>query len=170
MKNFFKLIFFLIIFTIIGSGVYIYSQNQVKIPDTMVQTAVNSKFPLEKSYPLGKIKLYNPKTYFENDKLIIETEYLNDALNDKISGTMTFETDLKYDLIDAKLYLNNFKLIKLTKEGKNIDIGTKPIIRTALNFSFSQLEKKELINLKQIEKFQMIKDIKIENNKVVVIK
>ncbi|RRD41023.1 hypothetical protein EII29_00815 [Leptotrichia sp. OH3620_COT-345] len=170
MKNFFKLIFFLIIFTIIGSGVYIYSQNQVKIPDTMVQTAVNSKFPLEKSYPLGKIKLYNPKTYFENDKLIIETEYLNDALNDKISGTMTFETDLKYDLIDAKLYLNNFKLIKLTKERKNIDIGTKPIIRTALNFSFSQLEKKELINLKQIEKFQMIKDIKIENNKVVVIK
>lgn len=169
MKKFFKLIFFLIIL-IISGGVYIFFQNQVKIPHSMVQSAVNSKFPLEKSYPLGKIKLYNPKTYFENDRLMIETEYLNDALNDKISGTMTFETNLKYDLMDAKLYLDDFKLIKLTKEGKDIDINKKPIIRTALNFSFSQLEKKELINLKQIEKFQMIKDIKIENNKVIVIK
>ena len=83
---------------------------------------------------------------------------------------MTFETDIKYDLMDAKLYLDDFKLIKVTKEDKEIDMDKKPIIRTALNFAFSQLEKKELIDLKQIEKFQMIKDIKIENNKIVVIK
>ena len=49
-----------------------------------------------------------------------------------------------------------------------IDINKKPIIRTALNFAFSQLEKEELLNLKNIEKFQTIKNIKIENNKIVV--
>ena len=136
----------------------------------MVNVAVKSKFPIEKSYPAGKIKLYNPKTKFENNKLIINAEYLNDALNDKISGTMTFETDLEYDFMNSKLYLNNLKLVDLTKEGEKIDISKKPIIRTGLNIALNQLEKKEILDLKQIEKFQLIKDINIENNKVVVIK
>ena len=168
MKKFFNFIILGIILFIIGIGAYIFTQNKVGIPNSMIQTAVKARFPIEKSYPLGKIKLFNPKSHFENDKLVIESEYMNDALNDRISGTMTFETDLIYDPMNSKLYLNNFTLKKLTKEGKDIDINKKPIIRTALNFAFSQLEKEELLNLKNIEKFQTIKNIKIENNKIVV--
>ena len=168
MKKFFNFVILGIILVIIGIGAYIFTQNKVGIPNSMIQTAVKARFPIEKSYPLGKIKLYNPKSHFENDKLVIEAEYMNDALNDRISGTMTFETDLIYDPMNSKLYLNNFTLKKLTKEGKDIDINKKPIIRTALNFAFSQLEKEELLNLKNIEKFQTIKNIKIENNKIVV--
>ena len=159
MKKFFNFIILGIILVIIGIGAYIFTQNKVGIPNSMIQTAVKARFPIEKSYPLGKIKLFNPKSHFENDKLIIESEYMNDALNDRISGTMTFETDLIYDPMNSKLYLNNFTLKKLTKEGKDINIDKKPIIRTALNFAFSQLEKEELLNLK---------NIKIENNKIVV--
>lgn len=168
MKKFFNFIILGIILVIIGIGAYIFTQNKVGIPNSMIQTAVKARFPIEKSYPLGKIKLFNPKSHFENDKLVIESEYMNDALNDRISGTMTFETDLIYDPMNSKLYLNNFTLKKLTKEGKDIDINKKPIIRTALNFAFSQLEKEELLNLKNIEKFQTIRNIKIENNKIVV--
>lgn len=168
MKKFFNFIILGIILVIIGIGAYIFTQNKVGIPNSMIQTAVKARFPIEKSYPLGKIKLFNPKSHFENDKLVIESEYMNDALNDRISGTMTFETDLIYDSMNSKLYLNNFTLKKLTKEGKDINIDKKPIIRTALNFAFSQLEKEELLNLKNIEKFQTIKNIKIENNKIVV--
>ena len=168
MKKFFNFVILGIILIIIGIGAYIFTQNKVGIPNSMIQTAVKARFPIEKSYPLGKIKLFNPKSHFENDKLVIESEYMNDALNDRISGTMTFETDLIYDPMNSKLYLNNFTLKKLTKEGKDIDINKKPIIRTALNFAFSQLEKEELLNLKNIEKFQTIKNIKIENNKIVV--
>ena len=168
MKKFFNFIILGIILVIIGIGAYIFTQNKVGIPNSMIQTAVKARFPIEKSYPLGKIKLFNPKSHFENDKFVIESEYMNDALNDRISGTMTFETDLIYDPMNSKLYLNNFTLKKLTKEGKDIDINKKPIIRTALNFAFSQLEKEELLNLKNIEKFQTIKNIKIENNKIVV--
>lgn len=168
MKKFFNFVILGIILVIIGIGAYIFTQNKVGIPNSMIQTAVKARFPIEKSYPLGKIKLFNPKSHFENDKLVIESEYMNDALNDRISGTMTFETDLIYDPMNSKLYLNNFTLKKLTKEGKDIDINKKPIIRTALNFAFSQLEKEELLNLKNIEKFQTIKNIKIENNKIVV--
>ena len=168
MKKFFNFVILGIILVIIGIGAYIFTQNKVGIPNSMIQTAVKARFQIEKSYPLGKIKLFNPKSHFENDKLVIESEYMNDALNDRISGTMTFETDLIYDPMNSKLYLNNFTLKKLTKEGKDIDINKKPIIRTALNFAFSQLEKEELLNLKNIEKFQTIKNIKIENNKIVV--
>lgn len=168
MKKILNFVILGIIIAVIAVGAYIFTQNKVGIPNSMIQTAVKARFPIEKSYPLGKIKLFNPKSYFENDKLVIEAEYMNDALNDRISGTMTFETDLIYDPMNSKLYLNNFTLKKLTKEGKDIDINKKPIIRTALNFAFSQLEKEELLNLKNIEKFQTIKNIKIENNKIVV--
>lgn len=168
MKKILNFVILGIIIAVIAIGAYIFTQNKVGIPNSMIQTAVKARFPIEKSYPLGKIKLYNPKSHFENDKLVIEAEYMNDALNDRISGTMTFETDLIYDPMNSKLYLNNFTLKKLTKEGKDIDINKKPIIRTALNFAFSQLEKEELINLKNIEKFQTIKNIKIEKNKIVV--
>ena len=168
MKKFFNFVTLGIILVMIGICAYIFTQNKVGIPNSMIQTAVKARFPIEKSYPLGKIKLFNPKSHFENDKLVIESEYMNDALNDRISGTMTFETDLIYDPMNSKLYLNNFTLKKLTKEGKDINIDKKPIIRTALNFAFSQLEKEELLNLKNIEKFQTIKNIKIENNKIVV--
>ena len=168
MKKFFYFVILGIIIAVIAIGAYIFTQNKVGIPNSMIQTAVKARFPIEKSYPLGKIKLFNPKSHFENDKLVIESEYMNDALNDRISGTMTFETDLIYDPMNSKLYLNNFTLKKLTKEGKDINIDKKPIIRTALNFAFSQLEKEELLNLKNIEKFQTIRNIKIENNKIVV--
>ncbi|ERK66773.1 hypothetical protein HMPREF1984_01416 [Leptotrichia sp. oral taxon 215 str. W9775] len=168
MKKILNFVILGIIIAVIAIGAYIFTQNKVGIPNSMIQTAVKARFPIEKSYPLGKIKLFNPKSHFENDKLVIEAEYMNDALNDRISGTMTFETDLIYDPMNSKLYLNNFTLKKLTKEGKDIDINKKPIIRTALNFAFSQLEKEELLNLKNIEKFQTIKNIKIENNKIVV--
>ena len=168
MKKILNFVILGIIIAVIGIGAYVFTQNKVGIPNSMIQTAIKARFPIEKSYPLGKIKLFNPKSHFENDKLIIEAEYMNDALNDRISGTMTFETDLIYDPMNSKLYLNNFTLKKLTKEGKDIDINKKPIIRTALNFAFSQLEKEELLNLKNIEKFQTIRNIKIENNKIVV--
>lgn len=168
MKKILNFVILGIIIAVIAIGAYIFTQNKVGIPNSMIQTAVKARFPIEKSYPLGKIKLFNPKSHFENDKLVIEAEYMNDALNDRISGTMTFETNLIYDPMNSKLYLNNFTLKKLTKEGKDIDINKKPIIRTALNFAFSQLEKEELLNLKNIEKFQTIKNIKIENNKIVV--
>lgn len=168
MKKILNFVILGIIIAVIGIGAYVFTQNKVGVPNSMIQTAVKARFPIEKSYPLGKIKLFNPKSHFENDKLVIEAEYMNDALNDRISGTMTFETDLIYDPMNSKLYLNNFTLKKLTKEGKDIDINKKPIIRTALNFAFSQLEKEELLNLKNIEKFQTIKNIKIENNKIVV--
>ena len=168
MKKILNFVILGIIIAVIAIGAYIFTQNKVGILNSMIQTAVKARFPIEKSYPLGKIKLFNPKSHFENDKLVIEAEYMNDALNDRISGTMTFETDLIYDPMNSKLYLNNFTLKKLTKERKDIDINKKPIIRTALNFAFSQLEKEELLNLKNIEKFQTIKNIKIENNKIVV--
>lgn len=164
-----KTLFILVILGAIGVIAYIKYNDSFDIPNTLVYQSVKMKFPIEKSYPLGKIKLFNPKVHFENNKLIIESEYINDALNDKIRGTMTFETSLRYDIISAKLYTDNLKIIKLTREEKEIDLSEKPIIRTALQLASSQFEKKEILDLKNFEKFHLIRDIKIENNKIKVI-
>ena len=165
-----KILFFSIIILIIIAGYHIYTQNQLKVPNSIVQNAITSKFPIEYSYPLGKIKLFNPKVYFENNKLVIETEYLNDALNEKISGTMIFTTDIRYDTTNSNLYLKNFQIEKLTKENKEINLDKNPLIRPVLDYIFAQFEKKEIANLSNIDKFKMIKYIKIENNKLNVVK
>ena len=168
-----KILLFSIIILIIVAGYHIYTRNQVKIPNSLVQNAITSKFPMEHSYPFGKIKLFNPKIYFENNKLVIETEYLNNVLNDEINGTITFTTDIRYETENSNLYLKNFQIEKLTKENKEnkeINLDKNPLIRPVLDYIFTQFEKKEIANLSNIDKFKMIKDIKIENNKLTVVK
>ena len=44
----FKFLFFSVIVLIVGLGYYIYTQNQLKIPDYMVKSAVDYKFTIEK--------------------------------------------------------------------------------------------------------------------------
>jgi hypothetical protein len=168
-----KILLFSIIILIIVAGYHIYTRNQVKIPNSLVQNAITSKFPMEHSYPFGKIKLFNPKIYFENNKLVIETEYLNNVLNDEINGTITFTTDIRYETENSNLYLKNFQIEKLTKENKEnkeINLDKNPLIRPVLDYIFTQFEKKEIANLSNIDKFKMVKDIKIENNKLTVVK
>ena len=59
-------------------------------------------------------------------------------------------------------YLENFQIEKLTKENKEINLDKNPLIRPVLDYIFAQFEKKEIANLSNIDKFKMIKDIKIE--------
>mgnify|MGYP000878291398 CR=1 FL=1 len=134
-----KILIFSIIILIIIAGYHIYTQNQLKVPNSIVQNAITSKFPIEYSYPLGKIKLFNPKVYFENNKLVIETEYLNDALNEKISGIMIFTTDIRYDTTNSNLYLENFQIEKLTKENKEKVWDTILNYRNQIEDYFRQL-------------------------------
>ena len=165
-----KLFRFIILILVIVTGVvgYLAFQDNVKIPNSMVKGAVMTKFPIEKSYPGGKIKLYNPKTVFKNNKIVIEANYINEALNDKVEGKMTFDTDIKYDLMKGKLYLNEFQLEKVIKDSEEVDMSKHPLIRLGLGFAFNQLEKDPVLDLNNIEKFQTIKDIKIKNNKIVI--
>ena len=160
--------FLLLIFTFIfGYGLFLYLQPEIQVPKFLVQMSVKKKFPIEKNYVVGKIKLSNPKTSIIDDKLIIETNYSNEAVGDNIKGTMKFETSVKYDSIDSKLYLDDFKLIDVTKDGENIDLNKHPIIRTALNASFKKLEKDSILELKN---FSFVEDIKIDKGKFIVYK
>ena len=83
---------------------------------------------------------------------------------------MIFTTDIRYDTTNSNLYLENFQIEKLTKENKEINLDKNPLIRPVLDYIFAQFEKKEIANLSNIDKFKMIKDIKIENNKLTVVK
>ena len=166
MKRILNFLFLIFIF-IFGYGLFLYLQPEIQVPKFLVQMSVKKKFPIEKNYVVGKIKLSNPKTSIIDDKLIIETNYSNEAVGDNIKGTMKFETSVKYDSIDSKLYLDDFKLIDVTKDGENIDLNKHPIIRTALNASFKKLEKDSILELKN---FSFVEDIKIDKGKFIVYK
>ena len=62
---------FLALFCIFGYGLYLYIQPEVGVPNFLIQMSVNKKFPIEKSYAVGKIKLSHPKTSLIGDTLII---------------------------------------------------------------------------------------------------
>ena len=166
MKKILNLLFLICIF-VFGYGLYLYLKPEVKIPEFLVQMSVNKKFPMEKNYVVGKIKLSNPRTSLVGDKLIIETNYSNVAVGDNIKGTMKFETNVKYDSMESKLYLDNFKLVSVTKDGQNIDMGKHPLIRTALDASLKTLEKDPILELKD---FSFVEDIKIDKGKFMVYK
>lgn len=158
---------FLALFFIFGYGLYLYMQPEVGIPNFLIQMSVNKKFPIEKSYAVGKLKLSHPKTTINGNMLIIEAKYKNQAVGDNISGTMTFQTHIKYDSFDSKLYLDKFELVNVTKDGKEIDMQKHPVIRTALKASFKRLEKEPILDL---DDFSFVEDIKISDGKFIVYK
>ena len=146
---------------------YIFTQNKAEIPKETIISAVKSQFPIEKSmYTLGDMKLSNPTVYFENDKLIIDTDYefKDRVTSEVISGKAKFENDLEYK--NSKLYLWNFNLKKLiTKDVKD----TKPdkyALTLISTISYELQYKKPLLYLGNNKKFNSIKSIKIKNNKV----
>ena len=146
---------------------YIFTQNKTEIPKETISSAVKSQFPIEKSmYTLGDMKLSNPTVYFENDKLIIDTDYefKDRVTSEVISGKAKFENDLEYK--NSKLYLWNFNLKKLiTKDVKD----TKPdkyALTLISTISYELQYKKPLLYLGNNKKFNSIKSIKIKNNKV----
>ena len=146
---------------------YIFTQNKTEIPKETIISAVKSQFPIEKSmYTLGDMKLSNPTVYFENDKLIIDTDYefKDRVTSEVISGKAKFENDLEYK--NSKLYLWNFNLKKLiTKDVKD----TKPdkyALTLISTISYELQYKKPLLYLGNNKKFNSIKSVKIKNNKV----
>jgi len=146
---------------------YIFTQNKTEIPKETIISAVKSQFPIEKSmYTLGDMKLSNPTVYFENDKLIIDTDYefKDRVTSEVISGKAKFENDLEYK--NSKLYLWNFNLKKLiTKDVKD----TKPdkyALTLISTISYELQYKKPLLYLGSNKKFNSIKSVKIKNNKV----
>ena len=146
---------------------YIFTQNKTEIPKDTIISAVKSQFPIEKSmYTLGDMKLSNPTVYFENDKLIIDTDYefKDRVTSEVISGKAKFENDLEYK--NSKLYLWNFNLKKLiTKDVKD----TKPdkyALTLISTISYELQYKKPSLYLGKNKKFNSIKSVKIKNNKV----
>ena len=99
MKKILSFIILGIVILIVALGAYIFIPNEVEIPQEKVISAVKSKFPIEKSkFILGNLKLSNPEIYFENDKLVVETDYEFTGIEpaEKINGKAKFESELDY--------------------------------------------------------------------------
>ena len=106
MKKILSFVILGIVILIAALGAYIFIPNEVEIPQEEVISAVKSKFPIEKSrFILGDLKLSNPEVYFENDKLVVETDYKFTGIEpvETINGKARFESELDYKKPDIYL-------------------------------------------------------------------
>ena len=161
MKKILSFIILGIVILIAALGAYIFIPNEVEIPQEKVISAVKSKFPIEKSkFILGDLKLSNPEIYFENDKLVVETDY------EKINGKAKFESELDYKKSD--LYLWKFDLKKLTlNDGREVwpDKYALTILGEISNEFYNN---NPIMNLGNNKKFASADNVKIRNKKVIV--
>ena len=145
----------LVIATAIGA--YLYSQNEIEIPDETVITAIKAQFPLEVKesvFSIGTIKLSHPNIRIENNE---HTEH--------IQAQATFSSDV--DDHNGKLYLRRFDLKQLRKDGQNIE-ADKYALTLIGSLDFELREKKPLLYLGHIVNPQSIYDVNVKNSKVVI--
>ena len=157
------------ILSIIAISTCIFTQNKAEIPQKMIISAVKTYFPIEKSmYTLGDMKLSNPTVYFENDKLVIDSDYefLGIGATKLITGKARFESELDYKKQD--LYLWKFDLKKLTlNDGREVwpDKYALTILGEISNEFYNS---NPIMNLGNNKKFASADNVKIRNKKVIV--
>ena len=141
----------------------------MEIPQEKVISAAKSKFPIEKSrFTLGNLKLSNPEVYFENDKLVVETDYKFTVIEpvETINGKARFESELDYKKPD--IYLWKFDLKKLTlNDGKEI-WPDKYALTILVEISNEFYNSNPIMNLGNNKKFASADNVKIRNKKVIV--
>ena len=169
MKKILSFVILGIVVIIAALGAYIFIPNEVEIPQEKVISAVKSKFPIEKSkFILGDLKLSNPEVYFENDKLVVETDYKFTGIEpaETINGKARFESELDYKKQD--LYLWKFDLKKLTlNDGREVwpDKYALTILGEISNEFYNN---NPIMNLGNNKKFASADNVKIRNKKVIV--
>lgn len=169
MKKILSFVILGIVILIAALGAYIFIPNEVEIPQEKVISAVKSKFPIEKSkFILGDLKLSNPEVYFENDKLVVETDYKFTGIEpvETINRKARFESELDYKKPD--IYLLKFDLKKLTlNDGKEVwpDKYALTILGEISNEFYNS---NPIMNLGNNKKFASADNVKIKNNKVMV--
>ena len=162
MKKILSFVILGIVVLIAALGTYIFIPNEVEIPQEEVISAVKSKFIL------GDLKLSNPEVYFENDKLVVETDYKFTGIEpaETINGKARFESELDYKKQD--LYLWKFDLKKLTlNDGREVwpDKYALTILGEISNEFYNN---NPIMNLGNNKKFASADNVKIRNKKVIV--
>lgn len=102
--------------TIIYCGKF---QKEIFIPRTLIQNAVEKKFPYNKNAILARLTLSEPVTYLEDTSIGMRLKYKGSFLEKEIKGDLDFNGSIRYE--KGKFFLENFEIVELTMDEKEFN-------------------------------------------------
>ena len=88
----------------------------IHVPNSIIQEKTSKKFPITKNFLLASVTLKNPKVDFKDEKILIETDYSMNFLDENSKGKMYLSSGIRYDEVKEELYLVDLSVDKIVND------------------------------------------------------
>ena len=108
-------------------------KKDVFIPRTTIQSAIEKKFPYDKSAIIARTTLTDPEIYFSDSAVGVKLKYWANLLEKEINGKLDLNGVIDYR--KGKVYMKDLEIVELTMEEKEFDSKGKliKIFKSMLN-------------------------------------
>ena len=114
-----KSIKYILLFTIMLFGLIscdFLADKTIHVPKAIIQERTEKKFPITKNFLLASVTLKNPKVNFKDEKMLIETDYSMNFLDENNKGKMYLSSGIRYDEAKEELYLVDLTVDKIVND------------------------------------------------------
>ena len=114
-----KSIKYILLFTIMLFGLIscdFLANKTIHVPKVIIQERTEKKFPITKNFLLASVTLKNPKVNFKDEKMLIETDYSMNFLDENNKGKMYLSSGIRYDEAKEELYLVDLTVDKIVND------------------------------------------------------
>ena len=108
------LLFALMLFGLISCD--FLSNKTIHVSKTIIQEKTEKKFPITKNFFFASVTLMNPKVDFKDEKMLIETDYSMNFLDENSKGKMYLSSGIRYDEVKEELYLVDLSVDKIVND------------------------------------------------------
>ena len=141
----------------------------IRVPKSLIESKAREKFPITKNFLLGKVTAKNPKISFKNNRIYVEMDYDASLLANRSEGTISLNSEIKFDTKTNQLYLVDMQVDKiLDKNGK--DMISTPAAKSLKTLISNYLETNPVYKYDQEGKKKKVKvkNMFIKNGKLFV--
>jgi hypothetical protein len=163
-----KLFILALIPLIIGCKTF---QKEIVIPRDTIQSAIDKKFPFDRSMIVMRITLMEPKIYFKETNIGINLRYWGSYLEKEIEGKIDLNGHIRYE--KGAFYMDSLQLVEATLNEKEFSSDGK-FQKILVNLIKNYLECFPLYKLKQSDIKQnlarlLLRDISVDGDSLKII-
>lgn len=145
-------------------------QKEIIISKDIIQSALDSKFPYNKSMLLARVELKEPTIYFKNTNVGINLKYWANFLEKEIEGTVDLNGHIRYE--KGSFYMDSLELKEISMNEKEFSSEGK-LRKILINLIKNYLECFPVYKLKQSDFKQsvaklLLRDITVEGDNLKV--
>lgn len=146
--------------------------SSLQIPTNLINTGISFIMPIEKNYTLkGKLVIQNPNIEIKDNQIYLTVDFENQVVGKHAVGKMILKSNLYYDKNSTNLYLKDISTVSFLTNNSNFNPEANFFSRMVLKKIYKKMESKPIFTLSEfaLTKLLSVKDIKIINNKIMVI-